>query len=162
MAPEQVRGETVDARTDVYALGVVAYELLAGEPPFNADSPMDVAVSHLDRPVPPLDDRCDALPSELVDLVHQMLRKTRGDRPSLERAQTVLRELCDTLGADGSTPDRIFIDALVPRPSRIRWTPTDAQAPVLPWGGPLHERATRPLQVRAEANTLVEGRRRPD
>jgi serine/threonine-protein kinase len=161
MAPEQVRGEKVDARTDIYALGVVAYELLAGQPPFDAESPMDVAVSHLDRPVPPLDDRCDALPMALIELVHQMLRKSRADRPSFEQAEKVLRELCETLGTDGNAPDRIFIDALVTRPSRIRWTPTDAQAPALPWDGPLHERATRQLQVRALANTLAEGRRRP-
>ena len=55
MAPEQVEGKRGDERTDVYALGVILFELLAGEPPFNGDSPLAVMAQHVQQPAPRLD-----------------------------------------------------------------------------------------------------------
>ena len=53
LAPEAVRSEPVDARADVYALGVVIYECLVGEPPHQAESPFATAMAHIEHPVPP-------------------------------------------------------------------------------------------------------------
>ena len=54
MAPEQVRGEDLDARADIYSLGATLYRVLTGEPPFDAPSPMSVLSKHLtDEVVPP-------------------------------------------------------------------------------------------------------------
>lgn len=52
VAPEAVRGETLDARTDVYSLGVMLWELLIGRPPLDADTPLGIAMAHLEQRVP--------------------------------------------------------------------------------------------------------------
>jgi serine/threonine-protein kinase len=54
MSPEQCEAKKVDERTDIYSLGIIAYELLAGEPPFRADSPLEVMMAHLGHLPPPL------------------------------------------------------------------------------------------------------------
>lgn len=80
MAPEQVEGKTVDIRSDLYALGATAYHLLAGEPPFSADSAMAVLAKHVTEPPPPLQEKVpDASPS-LVQVIHRLLEKDPGAR----------------------------------------------------------------------------------
>lgn len=76
MAPEQIRGGTIDIRTDLYAAGVTAYHLWTGRPPFDADDPLTLAMAHLnDEPPPPPDDD-----PELRRIVERLLRKRPGDR----------------------------------------------------------------------------------
>jgi serine/threonine-protein kinase len=76
MAPEQAYGdEGVDGRADIYGLGVVAYELLCGEPPFNGPSASAVLAAHLTEEAPALSMRRPDLPSGLEDLVMKCLAK---------------------------------------------------------------------------------------
>lgn len=82
MSPEQCRGERVDARSDVYAFGVVCHELLAGQPPFTGDSAAAVLVAHVLEPPPRLTQVRPDLPSQLDEPVLQMLAKTPAERPS--------------------------------------------------------------------------------
>ena len=56
MSPEQVNGDAVDGRADLYSLGVLFYELLTGAPPFRGDTPIAVLMAHLTQTPPPLPD----------------------------------------------------------------------------------------------------------
>ena len=81
LAPEQVEGGPLDARTDVYALGVVLYEQLCGQPPFQRPTDLATAMAHVhDSPVPPGRLR-PGLPSELEAIVLACLAKSPGGRP---------------------------------------------------------------------------------
>ncbi|HWD64271.1 MAG TPA: protein kinase [Solirubrobacteraceae bacterium] len=76
MAPEQARGSTTPA-SDVYSAGVVLYEMLAGRPPFDGDTPVELALQHLQDPPPSLD---ADVPDALRDVVLRALAKDPGDR----------------------------------------------------------------------------------
>jgi len=86
MAPEQALGDIIDARADLYAWGVVAYELLAGRPPFVETSAQKLIVAHvLDQPAP-LATLAPAAPSMLAELVMRCLAKDVAHRPQTAAA----------------------------------------------------------------------------
>ncbi len=80
MSPEQVRSKPVDARSDIYSLGVVMYEMLAGRPPFDGTSMPEIARQHLNSPPPPLSELRSDLPSGLEKVVLRCLEKLPQDR----------------------------------------------------------------------------------
>ncbi len=76
LSPEQARGETVDARSDVYSAGCLLYELLAGRPPFVGDSPVSVAYQHVrEMPIPPSQHNPDITP-QMDTIVMKALAKS--------------------------------------------------------------------------------------
>lgn len=81
MAPEQARGEAVDARSDVYALAVMAYELLTGQRPYTAESAMGLMVRHMNDPIPSARAENPALPAAVDELLQQGMAKRPADRP---------------------------------------------------------------------------------
>jgi eukaryotic-like serine/threonine-protein kinase len=81
MSPEQIRGERVDARTDLYALGIMLFELCSGVPPFESPSINDLLSMHLEAPVPSLSGILPDLPSDMSDLVRRLMEKRPEDRP---------------------------------------------------------------------------------
>lgn len=82
LAPEQALGETVDGRADLYALGVLLYELLTGRLPFTGDDPLAIVAQHLHAPVVPPSTYNPAVPGALDTLVVQLMSKRPADRPA--------------------------------------------------------------------------------
>jgi serine/threonine protein kinase len=80
MSPEQTRGQEVDGRTDIFSLGVVLYEMIAGQPPFDGATTIDVLAAMLNREPVPLSRYNDAAPDELERIVNKALRKEREER----------------------------------------------------------------------------------
>lgn len=80
MAPEQIVGGQVDRRTDIYSLGVVIYELLAGEVPFMRPTPMATAYAHVNETPPPLRQRQAITPKPVEAVVMKALAKEPGER----------------------------------------------------------------------------------
>jgi serine/threonine-protein kinase len=80
MSPEQIEGRPLDSRSDIYSLGVTAYHMLTGQPPFGGDTPLAVAVQHLNSPCKPLQEQMPSLPVGMTQLVHRMLAKKPEER----------------------------------------------------------------------------------
>lgn len=81
IAPEQARGEVVDTRADMYSYGASFYHLVAGVPPFSADSPLALVRSHTHDPLPPLRDINSNVPRALAALIEHLMAKEADARP---------------------------------------------------------------------------------
>jgi eukaryotic-like serine/threonine-protein kinase len=100
MAPEQIRGDGVDRRTDVYALGVVLYHLLTGQYPFRAETMTDIERQHLESP-PPRPSQAAPVPVALDAVVLRCMEKTNDRRyPTVKAFMDALRDAVGTKSAD--------------------------------------------------------------
>jgi len=80
MSPEQVRGETLDIRSDIYSFGVTCYQLLCGHTPFTGTSATGIAVQHVTTRPPPLAEEREDLPEVVCQMVHCMMAKNVDER----------------------------------------------------------------------------------
>lgn len=97
MSPEQARGQAVDARSDLYALGSLLYWLILGRPPYEGSSPVEVLVKQLREPAQALSQHLDFIPSSLDVLVLRLLEKIPSDRynNANDVSEVLARELAE-------------------------------------------------------------------
>jgi serine/threonine protein kinase len=105
MSPEQARNEPLDARSDMYSLGVMAYELLTGHVPFKGNNVLRLITAHLEEQPQPLRNLAPRVPVEVEALVLTMLAKAPADRYESMRALAhALRAIPETAGKRDTNP----------------------------------------------------------
>ncbi|HOU52439.1 MAG TPA: protein kinase [Myxococcota bacterium] len=132
LAPEQALERAVDGRADLYSLGCMLVEMITGDPPFRASTPVAIVMRHIHDPAPRLSHRVGNVPKDLDDLVAGMLEKDPNQRP-----QTMQKWL-------------EAADRLAPLPDRV--------LPLLPATGPsepVPEAATVLLEIPREVRTAT-------
>jgi tRNA A-37 threonylcarbamoyl transferase component Bud32 len=118
MAPEQARGEAVDGRTDLYAAAVILYQLITGQVPFTASSPVGVLSQHLDRAAPAPRAKRPDIPRALDLLILRGLEKEPINRPQTAAAfRQELESVCSISahGRSEGTTQTIYATAAAPR-----------------------------------------------
>jgi eukaryotic-like serine/threonine-protein kinase len=113
MSPEQILGEVVDARSDLFSLGVVLYQAIAGVRPFDADDERDdrTLAQRIRRdPAKPLSERVSHVPRPLERVVMRLLEKLPADRFS--SSAIVADELAEIVGEDAKSPPALIVAAL--------------------------------------------------
>ncbi|MEV8531716.1 serine/threonine-protein kinase [Streptomyces sp. NPDC051211] len=137
VAPEQISGKPVDGRCDVYSLGCVVYETLAGGPPFQRDDDMALLWAHQYDPPPPLTSRRPGLPPALDGVLARALAKSPEDRwPTCLEFAGALRRAAAADG--GHPPTRIDLPAVTPAGLPATAAPPDPPPPPPPqWALPV-------------------------
>lgn len=103
MAPEALRGEGPNPQSDIYSLGVIAYQLVTGVRPFEGQGLTDLRPQHLEQaPIAPKE-VMSALPKEVSDFLVWLLRKKPGERPTAPKAVTTLQSLLGSIQRTGHT-----------------------------------------------------------
>ncbi|WNG23528.1 serine/threonine protein kinase [Cystobacter fuscus] len=155
MAPEQARGQPVGPMTDLYALGVVAFEMITGRLPFTGTSPVDLLMKHVDARPPKPSEFLPGLPPALDAFILQMLTKDPEARPgSAELLRRQLQRLRDSLQAPVEVP------APPPAPSapvrQSKPTVVESQLPALPEPPPLDAQEPLPTLEPLKTTPSVE------
>jgi len=158
MAPEQAAGKPVDARADLYALGLTLFELLSGEPPYHADDPISLVVKNMQEPLPDLRVTGYGIPDELVGLVELMAAKDPAQR--VQSTEAVMAALDDLYGrletgqmqvpALAKTTDQI-------PPTNVKLKRTDVAVVAAPAATPATKKSSMGIVVAAVAVVLVGG-----
>ena len=139
IAPEQARGEQIDAQTDIYSFGVVLYELLTGELPYPGDNFLTVAMKHVNDPSPSVLDRRPDTPLRLASLIERCMAKAPADRPASMDVVVAELEAClaELDAKDGGEGTMIMKRPKPAKPARPPKAAAAAQRPASPCSGVL-------------------------
>lgn len=104
MSPEQARGGFTNERSDLYSLGVVMYEMLAGEPPFTGDSMFSIAMKHLQESPRPIEELNPRVDYALIRIVNKAMSKEQGQR--YQTAGELVADLAELVDMPDTRPER--------------------------------------------------------
>jgi serine/threonine protein kinase/beta-lactam-binding protein with PASTA domain len=153
LSPELVTRGIADTRSDIYAVGIMMYEMLTGEQPFRGEQPMQIAYRHANEPLPAPSSKNSKVPRELDELVLWATAKDPDQRPADARA--LLEQVRDTealLDLPAGGPARPHKTRVLPAATSGSRHPTDPSSVTAP---------IRPERPFSEAATQVLGSRRP-
>jgi serine/threonine protein kinase len=127
MSPEQIQGERLDERTDIYSLGVTLFEMIGGRPPYEADSAMTLMMMHINDPIPDIRQLKPDVPEDVVAILNMALAKKRANRygSAAEMALDMRRVLARLESADA--PE---VPAVKPAPATLIEPALDEKPPV--------------------------------
>lgn len=152
IAPEVVEGNDPDHRIDIYAIGVMLYEMLSGKPPYDADSALAVLMKHINEPVPDLRNSIPEMPTALAEIVEKTLAKEPANRfQSARELASALRSADLTVTSTVPIPRTELIDvkqATAPSsPTPVKPTPMPAAASQPPPATPAAPAAPPPIRT---------------
>lgn len=160
MSPEQAEGQALDGRSDLYSLGVVVYQMLTGQTPFNAPTPNAILYAHVNHPPTPLSRLNPAIPSSVETVVLRSLAKKPADRfQSVAEFADALEQAANQ--ASASLADGLYRDA---RQLLSQGKAAEAQArldqlrqvnPAYPGMAELAAQVARQAQVEREYREIV-------
>ncbi len=122
MSPEQLRGKPLEPSSDLFAFGIILFELIAGRHPFKKGSTLDTQFAILNEASPELDAEDREVPGELADLVERLLSKSAGDRPRIGEVRETLAALQDSARPEGNYKTlgtSASVEAFVARKPRV-------------------------------------------